>query len=359
MKQLPSEYCPQDDCMFVTTEQTASCQGNIFEAKDSCGSEPTILAQARHVLEIEAEAVLAARDRLGLEFELAIKLLMQCTGKVVVTGMGKSGHVASKIAATFASTGTPAFFVHPAELRHGDFGMLEGKDLVVVLSGSGETQEIKLALDPIKRLGCPIIALTGNRQSTLACFSDVVLDVAVVREACPLNLAPTASTTAALAMGDALAVVLMTRKNFKAEDFARSHPGGSLGQQLLTVGDIMRCGVDVPRVGLEDDYACVLAEIDRKCFGFTAVVGNDYELVGIITDGDLRRAQVKWAAGVFTRCACEIMSSNPKTISSHCLAVEALRLMERHSISDLLIVDGKHHPVGLIALKDLLRAGII
>ncbi|MBI4533394.1 MAG: KpsF/GutQ family sugar-phosphate isomerase [Candidatus Melainabacteria bacterium] len=317
------------------------------------------MSQARQVLELESAAILGVRDRLGHEFEVAIGLLLKCTGKVVVTGMGKSGHIASKIASTFASTGTPAFFVHPAELRHGDFGMLEAKDVVVAISGSGETQEMKLALDPIKRLGCPIIALTGNKLSTLGRFSDVVLDVAVLREACPLNLAPTSSTTAALAMGDALAVALMTRKNFKAEDFARSHPGGTLGRQLLTVGDVMRSGVEVPKVGIEADYAGVLAEIECKRLGFTSVVDGEGLLGGIITDGDLRRALVRWGPGVFVRVASEIMSANPKTISSRCLAVEALRLMETHSISDLLIVDGEHRPIGVIALKDLLRAGVI
>lgn len=320
---------------------------------------PAVLKQAAQVLEMEAQAILAVKERLSPAFGEAVELLLRCTGKAVVTGMGKSGHIASKIAATFASTGTPAFFVHPAELHHGDFGMLDIRDVVVALSGSGETQEIKLALSPLKRLGVPIIALTGNLQSTLARFSDVVLDVGVDREACPLNLAPTSSTTAALAMGDALAVVLMTRKNFKAEDFARSHPGGSLGRQLVTVKDIMRSGQALPIVALETGYAAVLVQITDKRLGFTAVCHEDGRLAGIITDGDLRRAQVKWGTGAFDKRACDIMTADPKTISPDSLAVEALRLMERYSIADLLILDDQRRPVGLIDLKDLLRAGIV
>jgi arabinose-5-phosphate isomerase len=317
------------------------------------------ISQAKQVLTMEAEAILGMRDRLSVEFEQAIDLLMTCTGKVVVTGIGKSGHISSKIAATFASTGTPAFFVHPAELRHGDIGMLEDRDLIIALSGSGETPEIKQVLDPIKRLGLKIIALTGNKDSTLARISDVVLDVAVPREACPLNLAPTSSTTASLALGDALALVLMTRKNFRVEDFARSHPGGSLGQQLISVKDIMRCGLDVPQVSAGAQYTAVLREIDQKRIGFTSVCDGEQRLIGVITDGDLRRAQVKWGAQAFSKRASEIMSANPKTISRNSLAVEALRIMEKHSVSDLLILDEEQKPVGVIHLKDLLKAGII
>jgi arabinose-5-phosphate isomerase len=317
------------------------------------------LQQARRVLQMEAEAILAAEQRLSPEFNRAVDMMMDCTGKVVVTGMGKSGHIACKIAATFASTGTPAFFVHPAELRHGDFGMLDDKDNLVALSGSGETQEIKLALDPIKRLGIKVIALTGNIHSTLARFSDVVIDVGVDREACPLNLAPTSSTTVALAMGDALAVVLMCRKNFSAEDFAQSHPGGNLGRTLLTVRNVMRTGMEVPAVTEADDYDKVLREIDHKRLGFTSVCDEQGRLVGMITDGDLRRAQVKWGQSACSRSAGQLMSANPKTISADSLAAEALKVMEKHSISDLLIVDANHSPVGLIDLKDLLRAGII
>lgn len=331
----------------------------VAASQESAGDDSAVIAQARLVLQMEASAILDIRERLSSEFDAAIERLMRCRGKVVVTGMGKSGHIGSKIAATLASTGTPAFFVHPAELRHGDFGMLDEKDLVLALSSSGETAEIKLVLDPIKRLGLTIIALTGDRESTLAKFSDVVLDVGVSREACPLNLAPTCSTTAALAMGDALAIALMTQKKFRVEDYARAHPGGSLGRQLVTVGDVMRSGVGVPCVRLNSPYQAVIVEIDTKRLGFTAVCDDDGKLQGVITDGDLRRSQVKWGPSAFDRVASEIMSANPKTISPGSLAVEALHLMEQHKISDLLIVDEKGRPTGLIDLKDLLHAGII
>lgn len=321
--------------------------------------ESSLAGQGKLVLEMEASAILAVRDRLDDNFDRAVEVILNCYGKVVVTGMGKSGHIANKIAATLASTGTPAFFVHPAELHHGDFGMLDKRDIVMALSGSGETQELKLALDPIKRLGLPLIALTGNVKSTLAQFSAVVLDVAVEREACPLNLAPTSSTTAALAMGDALAVVVMTRRGFKTEDFARSHPGGNLGRSLITVKDIMRSGMDVPQVGLQANYISVLAEVDSKRLGFTCVCNAVGGMEGIITDGDLRRAQVKYTTQVFTHNAADIMTARPKTISESSLAVEALKLMEDHSISELLIVDESNRPTGAIHLKDLLRAGIV
>lgn len=344
------------------TVATAEISGLITEADNkthSIVSESQLVRQGRKVLQMEAESILALKARVDERFERAVELMLKCDGKVVVTGMGKSGHIATKIAATLASTGTPAFFVHPAELHHGDFGMLDKRDVVIALSGSGETQEIKLALEPIKRLGLPLIALTGNLESTLARYSDVSIDVGVEREACPLNLAPTSSTTAALAMGDALAVVVMTRRGFKAEDFARSHPGGNLGRKLVTVRDIMRSGIAVPQVGRKAEYGCVLSEIDAKRLGFTCVVNGDGALEGIITDGDLRRAQVKFGTQVFMRNAAEIMTIGPKTINENSLAVEALRLMENHSISDLLILDENRRPTGVIHLKDLLRAGIV
>ena len=351
----------------LTSEQVSSSEEIVgcrnFEVEPASANSSAdlqqLLTHARQVLEMEAGAILSLRDRLDKSFMQAVDLILGCTGKVVVTGMGKSGHIASKLAATFASTGTPAFFVHPAELQHGDFGMLDKRDVIMALSGSGETQEIKLALEPIKRLGLPLIALTGNLESTLARYSEVAIDVGVDREACPLNLAPTSSTTAALAMGDALAVVIMTRRGFKAEDFARSHPGGNLGRRLLTVKDIMRSGMDVPQVSMKSDYASVLAEIDAKRLGFTCVCNSHGQLEGIITDGDLRRAQVKFGATAFSRLAAEIMTVKPKTISESSLAVEALQLMEQHAISDLMIVDDHNKPQGLIDLKDLLRAGIV
>jgi arabinose-5-phosphate isomerase len=348
------------------SESLPTAQNQIFSAAPtdepsliSSAIESQLVHQAKKVLEEEAQAVLALKDRVNNSFVKAVEILLACAGKVVVTGMGKSGHIGSKIAATLASTGTPAFFVHPAELHHGDFGMLDKLDVVLALSGSGETQEIKQALTPIKRLGLKIIALTGNLKSTLAQHSDVVIDVGVEREACPLNLAPSSSTTATLAMGDALALVLMTRKGFKAEDFARSHPGGSLGLQLITVKDIMRSGVAVPEVEMNADYQSVLAEINSKKLGFTCVSAQDGTLIGVITDGDLRRAQVKFGPAAFSRRAVEIMTSEPKIISSDSLAVEALRLMEKHAISDLLIIDDRGGAKGVIHLKDLLKAGIV
>ena len=330
-----------------------------FLAAPAAGDEPDMLALARQVLNMEAAAIASVAQRVDAEFEKAIELFLACTGKVVVTGMGKSGHIANKLAATFASTGTPAFFVHPAELRHGDFGMIGEKDLVVALSGSGETSEIKLALAPIKRLGLKIIALTGNLHSTLARHSEVVLDVGVEREACPLNLAPTSSTTVALAMGDALAIALMIRRGFKAEDFARSHPGGALGKSLVTVKDIMRSGQQVPTVSFAASYNDLLHEIDGKRLGFTCVCDSDGRLKGIITDGDLRRSLIRFGAGAINCTAAQIMTTTPKTISPDSLAVEALKLMEKHKVSDLLILDPEGKPAGLIDLKDLLHAGII
>lgn len=333
---------------------------SVAAVSEKCLTEKEFLLQeARRVLEMESEAVASLARKVGDSFVNAIQLLINCRGKVVVTGIGKSGHVGNKIAATLASTGTPAFFVHPAELRHGDFGMLDPKDVVLALSATGETQEIKLVLDPIKRLGLPIISFTGNTSSTLARFSNVIIDVGVDREACPLNLAPTSSTTAALAMGDAMAVALMVRKGFRAEDFARSHPGGSLGRQLVTVQDVMRSGLDLPSVSETEIYEKVLDEIDKKRLGFTTVLKTDGTVAGIITDGDVRRALVRWGSRAFTLKAQEFMTLNPKTISSNSLAVEALKIMETHAISDLLILDGDECPSGVIHLKDLLRAGIV
>jgi arabinose-5-phosphate isomerase len=345
LSEAPAAVLPSDN----------DCQDESLPDLDSL----SLLEQAKRVLLIESNAIAEIGSRLTTAFERAIELLYNCRGKVVVTGIGKSGHIAGKLAATFASTGTPAFFVHPAELRHGDFGMMDERDLIVVLSGTGETSEIKLALEPIKRLGVKIIALTGNVESTLGKVSDIAIDVGISREACPLNLAPTTSTTAALAMGDALAIVLMTKKGFSAEDFSKSHPGGSLGKQLVTVKNIMRSGVEVPATGLNASHAEVLAEVDRKKIGFTTVCNEDGQLAGMITDGDLRRALLKWNKDVFAKKAHEIMSKDPKTIAENCLASEALKIMETYSISALLIVDSSNRPVGLIDLKDLLKAGVI
>jgi arabinose-5-phosphate isomerase len=342
---------------FAPGHRTSGSPANLDTNAINAG--PTsLLDRARLVLELEAEAVKGLVEHLSHEFEEAIKLLYNCQGKVIVTGMGKSGHIARKLAATFASTGTPAFFVHIAELKHGDLGMIDEKDVVIILSGSGETPEITCVLDPLKRLGVNLISLTGNIHSTLGRCSDVSLDVSVEREACPHNLAPTTSTTACLAMGDALAIVLMIEKGFRAEDYAKSHPGGSLGRQLVTVKDVMRGGVAVPIVDLDSVWGKVLEEINGKKLGFTTVCDPLGRLQGIITDGDLRRNLLNFNKKVFELTAKEIMTKNPKTISPNSLAVEALKLMERFAISDLLITDEIERPLGLIDLKDLLRAGV-
>lgn len=323
--------------------------------------EPNLsnLEMGKRVLTMEAQAILDMAERLSPAFDQAVELILNCTGKVVVTGIGKSGHIGNKIAATFASTGTPAFFVHPAELRHGDFGMLDERDLLIALSGSGETQEIKLILEPIKRRGLKIIAFTGGLQSTLAKFSEIVIDVKVAREACPLNLAPTSSTTATLAMGDALAMAVMARKGFGIDDFARSHPGGALGQQLLQIKDIMHTGREIPTAAAHTKYADILHEMNEKNYDFAVVIDANNKLSGVITHGDMRRAQVKFGNGIFEKTAKDVMFANPKTISANSLAVEALKMMDKHHISDLPIVDEDGRPIGFINLKDLVHAGII
>ncbi len=322
-------------------------------------SKTNILGLARQVLEIEIAGLSEVLANVDTNFEKAIALLLDCKGKVIVTGLGKSGHIGNKIAATFSSTGTPAFFVHSAELHHGDFGVIDERDLVLAISSSGETNEVKLALDPLKRLGLKIIALTGNLNSTLAKYADVILNIGISQEACPFNLAPTASTTATLAMGDALAIVLMQHKGFGVKDFAKSHPGGSIGKQLLTIDSIMRSGNAVPKIAFDTDYPQILDEIESKKLGFTAVCDSKGKLIGVITDGDLRRAIVKWQKNVFEKKASDIMTSNPKTIQASSLAVEALRTMDQFTIADLIITDQNNTPVGVIDLKDLLKAGII
>lgn len=318
-----------------------------------------ILTLAREVLEIEIAGLNEILANLDNNFEKAIELLLQCKGKVIVTGLGKSGHIGNKIAATFSSTGTPAFFVHSAELHHGDFGVIDNRDLLLAISSSGETNEVKLALEPLKRLGLKIIALTGNLNSTLAQYADIVLSIAVAQEACPFNIAPTASTTATLAMGDALAIVLMQNKGFTIKDFSKSHPGGSIGKQLLTIDSIMRSGEAIPQVKSNTNYQDILTEIEKKKLGFTTVCNENGKLIGVITDGDLRRGIIKWNSDVFSKKAIEIMTANPKTINANGLAVDALRAMEQYAIADLLVTDENNHPVGVVDLKDLLKAGII
>jgi arabinose-5-phosphate isomerase len=318
-----------------------------------------VLAAGRRALSVEAEAVAALAGRLGEDFAAACRICLACRGRVVVTGMGKSGHVAGKIAATLASTGTPAFFLHPAEASHGDFGMITRDDVVLALSNSGETAEILTLLPLIRRMGVPLIAMTGKPASSLARESQAHLDVSVPAEACPHNLAPTTSTTAALAMGDALAVALLEMRGFTAEDFARSHPGGALGRRLLLrVEDVMRSGDALPQVGAATPLSAGLLEMSRKGLGLTAIVDDDGRVLGIFTDGDLRRAL---DAGVDVRKTTmqEIMHTKCKTITADVLAVEAVNVMEDNKITGLLVADADSRLVGALNVHDLFRAGIM
>ncbi|HKL62554.1 MAG TPA: KpsF/GutQ family sugar-phosphate isomerase [Woeseiaceae bacterium] len=298
-------------------------------------------------------------ERIGEDFDRACSLCLACTGRIVVTGMGKSGHIGGKIAATLASTGSPAFFVHPGEASHGDLGMITATDLVMAVSYSGETREIITILPLVKRLGVPLITLTGKRDSTLARASDVVLDVSVKEEACPLNLAPTASTTATLAMGDALAVALLESRGFTAEDFARSHPGGSLGRRLLlTVADIMHTGEEVPRVSPGVTLGEGLLEMTRKGLGMTAVVDADARVASIFTDGDLRRA-LDTGADIRRTTMAEVTHPGCLTVTPDTLAAEAVHIIEQNKITALLVVDDRGHLIGALNIHDLFRAGVM
>lgn len=325
--------------------------------------QDTVVALARQAFDIEARALLDLRERLqgeaGAAFTQAVDAMLACQGRVVVMGMGKSGHVGRKITATLASTGTPAMFVHPAEAHHGDLGMVQPGDVVLAISNSGESEELTALLPVIKRLGVRLLAMTGRPASSLARHADIVLDCAVAQEACPLNLAPTASTTAQMALGDALAVVLLELRGFKAEDFARSHPGGSLGRKLLThLRDVMRAGDAVPRVKPDASFGEVMREMSAKGLGSTAVVDEAGRIVGVFTDGDLRR---KIEAGIDLRAntAAELMTPSPRTIRDDVLAAEAVSLMEAYRITTLLVVDGQGVLVGAVNTNDLMRAKVI
>ena len=318
-----------------------------------------LIALAREVLAIESRAVDALRTRLDDDFASACKLINDTPGRVVVTGMGKSGHISSKIAATLASTGTPAFFMHPAEASHGDLGMITANDLVLAISYSGETQEVVTILPLVRRMGARLVSMTGNPKSTLARIADVHLNVAVSEEACPLNLAPTASTTATLAMGDALAVALLKNRGFTAEDFARSHPSGSLGKRLLLrVGDVMRTGEDIPAVGPEVRLRDGLMEMTQKGLGMTAIVDDGGRILGIFTDGDLRRA-LDDGADVHTTSMAEIMHTDCKRTTEDILAAEAVHVLEENKITSLLVADGDDRLIGALNIHDLFRAGIM
>ena len=317
------------------------------------------LALARETLDIEARAIQALKERQGDGFIAALAAILACRGRVVVMGMGKSGHVGRKVAATLASTGTPSFFVHPGEASHGDLGMVTGSDVVLAISNSGESDEIAAIVPAIKRLGATLVAMTGNVESSLGRHADVVVSSAVDQEACPLNLAPTASTTAQMALGDALAVALLDARGFREEDFARSHPGGSLGRKLLMhVADLMRSGSAVPRVDAGTAMAEMLHEMTKKGLGFTAVVDGAGGVAGIFTDGDLRRL-IETGADLRPMRASDVMSASPKLVRADALAVEAAELMERYRVTGLLVVDEAQQLVGAINSNDLMRAKVI
>ncbi|KOR30526.1 D-arabinose 5-phosphate isomerase [Achromatium sp. WMS2] len=311
------------------------------------------------VIRTEAAAVAALESRIDQNFIKACVLLLDCEGHIIVLGMGKSGHIGVKLAATLASTGSPAFFIHPGEARHGDLGMITPKDVVLALSNSGETEELIAILPALRRLGVPIIAITGNSHSTLANESDVFLDVGVEKEACPLGLAPTASTTAALAMGDALAIALLETKGFTAKDFALSHPAGSLGRKLLLrVADIMRTGDDIPQVLSGTALATALLEMSRKRLGMTAVVDSENKVIGIYTDGDLRRT-LDCGLDIRSLVVNDVMTKSCYTVGKNLLAAEALHLMEIKKINGFLVVDNDNYLIGALNMHDMLIARII
>ncbi len=314
---------------------------------------------AHTTFDIEAAAILGLKAQVGDSFAQAVALSLSISGRVVVMGMGKSGHIGRKIAATLSSTGTPALFVHPAEASHGDLGMVTPQDLVLMISNSGESDEINAIVPVLKRLGTPLIAMTSNGQSSMAQYATLWLNTAVAKEACPLNLAPTASTTAQLAMGDALALALLEARGFQAEDFARSHPGGALGRRLLThVSDVMRTGDALPQVGPAASFSALMREMSAKGFGATAVVNEDQQVVGIFTDGDLRRL-VEQGLDLREKTAADVMRTKPATILQDALAVDAVELMESRRINSVLVVDPLGHLIGALTSNDLMRAKVI
>jgi arabinose-5-phosphate isomerase len=324
--------------------------------KDATGSA---LDLARRVLAIEADAVRALITRLDERFLAAVSLIRDCRGRVIVSGIGKSGHIARKIASTLSSTGTPAYFVHSAEASHGDLGMIQRDDVFIGISYSGESDELLQILPLVRRQGARLIAIAGNAQSTLAREADVFLDAGVAKEACPLNLAPTASTTAALALGDALAVTLLEARGFSAQDFARSHPGGSLGRRLLThVSDVMRSGPDVPKVSERATLKETILEMSRGRLGMTAVLDASGRVCGIFTDGDLRRALAQ-VTDIGAAHVADVMSAQPRSIRPEALAAEAVQIMETHKVNQLLVVDARGELVGALNMHDLFRAKVI
>ena len=347
----------RDDAGGAIGVDDAGAEGADAAAADA--AEASTIALARRVLQIEAAAITALAGRIDASFAKAVRVLLDCKGRVVVSGIGKSGHIARKTAATFASTGTPAFFVHAAEASHGDLGMVTEADVLVAFSYSGETDELLAIVPILKRQGAKLIAITGQPLSTLASLADVHLDAHVEEEACPLNLAPTASTTAALALGDALAVALLDARGFGKDDFARSHPGGTLGRRLLThVSDVMRTGDALPVVGLDASLSAALLEISKKAMAMTAVLDGDGRVAGIFTDGDLRRLIEKTQNFSDVRVA-DVMHRSPRSIGPDSLAAEAADLMEEHRINQLLVVDAQRKLVGALHIHDLTHAKVI
>ncbi|MDD2536017.1 MAG: KpsF/GutQ family sugar-phosphate isomerase [Macromonas bipunctata] len=317
------------------------------------------LAQARTALDIEAQAIQRLAQRLDARFAQAVQLALECQGRIVVTGMGKSGHIGRKIAATLASTGAPAMFVHPAEASHGDLGMITRHDVVLAISNSGESEELTAILPLIKRMGVPLLGMTGQPDSSLGRHADVVLDTSVEKEACPHNLAPTASTTVQLALGDALAIALLNARGFRPDDFARSHPGGALGRRLLTlVSDVMRSGDAVPRVGPDATLSELMREISAKGLGASAIVNLQQQPIGIFTDGDLRRL-IESGTDLRSVRAADVMHPQPRTITASALAAQAAELMETHRINSLLVVNSAGELCGAVNNHDLMRAKVI
>ena len=345
---------------MMALKQVSSADPRKDGAADSgVGSDPDFRASGVAVIETEARALASLAARVDHCFDDACRLMLRCEGRVVVTGMGKSGHVGRKIAATLASAGTPSFFMHPGEASHGDLGMITAHDVVLAISNSGRTSEIVTILPLIKRLGVPLITLTGDDQSRMADVADVNINVGVEEEACPLGLAPTASTTATLAMGDALAIALLEARGFSAEDFARSHPGGRLGRRLLLhVSDIMHTGDDMPTVALDVPVSQALMEMTRTGLGTAAIVGDDLKVLGIYTDGDLRRTLDR-ELDVHKSRISEVMTAECVTVSPGMLAAEGLKIMEDREINSLLVVDEEHRLIGVMSMHDLLRAGVI
>jgi arabinose-5-phosphate isomerase len=337
--------------MSQANAQTATSNTNDTSSK--------ILSLAREVLLLESTEIVALADRLNTQFCDAVSLILNCNGRVVVSGMGKSGHIAGKIASTLASTGTPAFFMHPAEASHGDLGMITADDIVIALSNSGESDELMAIIPPINRIGAKIITITGNDHSSLAKAADIHLSAHVAKEACPLGLAPTSSSTVALALGDALALCVLDQRDFTAEDFARSHPSGQLGRQLLTrVSDLMRTGDEIPKVAENATLSVGLLEMSEKGLGLTSVANEAGQLVGIFTDGDLRRAFERNIDVAKTGIA-DLMRRNPHTIQANQLAIKAVELMEKHKVNALLVVDDANQLIGAINMHDLLRAKVV